>query len=104
MANLNLVSLFKSLIINNRLIIIKLNLYNAGFMYAQGTIRDCQRCSTNKAFLRPVRHRPNLHISANSYVLKILIDPNTKQTYGVQFEKKGKIYNVNANKEVILSA
>ena len=73
-------------------------------MYAQGTIRDGQRCSTNKAFLRPVRHRPNLHISANSYVLKILIDPNTKQTYGVQFEKNGKIYNVNANKEVILSA
>ena len=76
---------------------------DAGFMYAQGTVRDGTRCSTNKAFLRPVRHRSNLHISTNSYVLKILIDSSTKVAYGVQFEKNGKIYNVNANKEVILS-
>ena len=73
-------------------------------MFAQGTTRRGSRCSTSKAFLRPVRNRQNLHISMNSYVLKVLIDPNTKQATGVQFEKKGKIYNVKATKEVILSA
>ena len=75
-----------------------------GFMFAQGTTRRGSRCSSSKAFLRPVRNRPNLHISMNSYVLKVLIDSNTKQATGVQFEKKGKIYNVKATKEVIVSA
>ena len=73
-------------------------------MYAQGTLRKSQRCSASKAFLRPVRYRKNLHISMHSTVLKILIDPDTKEAVGVQFEKKGKIYQVRANKEVILSA
>jgi glucose dehydrogenase (acceptor) len=78
--------------------------FQTGFMMAQGTVRKGQRCSTAKAFLRPVRYRPNLHISTKSTVLKILIDPDTKVAYGVQFEKKGRIYHVSANKEVILSA
>ncbi len=70
----------------------------------QGTIRRGARCSTAKAFLRPVRHRPNLHISLNSHVLKIIIDPTTKTATGVQFKKNGVVYNVGATKEVILSA
>ena len=73
-------------------------------MVAQGTLRRGARCSTAKAFLRPIRHRKNLHISMNSHVLKIIIDPNTKITTGVQFKKNGVIYNVGATKEVILSA
>ena len=73
-------------------------------MFTQGTTRSGWRCSTNKAFLKPVRSRKNLHISMHSHVLKILIDPNTKKAYGVQFEKKGNIYNVNVTKEVVLSA
>lgn len=75
-----------------------------GFMITQGTSRRGWRCSTNKAFLKPVRNRTNLHISMYSNVQKILIDPKTKHAYGVQFEKKGRIYNVQANKEVVLSA
>jgi len=75
-----------------------------GFMVAQGTLRRGARCSTAKAFLRPIRHRNNLHISMNSHVLKIIIDPTTKIATGVQFKKNGVIYNVGATKEVILSA
>ena len=41
----------------------------SGFMIPQGTIRRGSRCSTAKAFLRPVRQRPNLHISMNSQVV-----------------------------------
>lgn len=73
-------------------------------MMAQHTIRRGSRCSTAKAFLRPVRRRKNLHISLHSRVLKINIDPATKKTTGVKFEKFGKIYNVGVSKEVILSA
>ncbi|XP_059620688.1 glucose dehydrogenase [FAD, quinone]-like [Phlebotomus argentipes] len=75
-----------------------------GFMIAQGTIRRGSRCSTAKAFLRPIRLRKNFHLSMNSHVTKILIDPNTKRTYGVEFVKNGKRYQINAKKEVILSA
>ena len=60
--------------------------------------------STNKAFLRPIRYRSNLHISINSYVTKILIDEYTKTATGVRFEKNGRVYEVSATKEVILSA
>lgn len=75
-----------------------------GFMIAQGTIRRGSRCSTAKAFLRPVRLRPNIHFSLNSYVTKLAIDPITRKVEGVHFLKNGKPYFVHANKEVILAA
>ncbi len=73
-------------------------------MFSQGTTRRGSRCSTSKAFLRPVRNRQNLHISMNSHVIKIIINPTTKTATGVQFEKQGKMYFVGATKEVVLSA
>jgi len=73
-------------------------------MMIQATQRRGKRCSAAKAFLRPIRHRRNLHISMNSHVFKINIDPTTKIATGVQFKKKGVIYNIGATKEVILSA
>lgn len=79
--------------------------FQTGFMHAQGTVRDDQRCSTNKAFLRPVRNRPNLHVALNSYVTKINIDPETKTATAVRFQKtNGRVYEVEAIREVILSA
>ncbi|KAK2703762.1 glucose dehydrogenase [FAD, quinone]-like [Artemia franciscana] len=78
--------------------------FQSGFMIAQGTLRRASRCSTAKAFIRPVRHRKNFHVSMHSYAHKILIDPHTKRAYGVEFQKKDKIYVVYATKEVILSA
>ncbi|XP_032795569.2 LOW QUALITY PROTEIN: glucose dehydrogenase [FAD, quinone] [Daphnia magna] len=75
-----------------------------GFMLVQATNRRGHRCSTAKAFLRPIRNRPNLHISMHSRVLKIIIDSSTKQATAVRFEKFGKIYEIKATKEIILSA
>lgn len=75
-----------------------------GFSRSQGTVRDGLRCSTAKAYLRPIRHRNNLHISLRSHVEKILINPTTKEAYGVMFKKENKKYVVFASKEVILSA
>jgi glucose dehydrogenase (acceptor) len=75
-----------------------------GFMIAQGTVRQSHRFSASRAFLLPLQNRTNLHVSKNSRVLKILIDPITKQTTGVMYEKNGLIYKVAVNKEVVISA
>ncbi|CAB3374228.1 Hypothetical predicted protein [Cloeon dipterum] len=75
-----------------------------GFMVAQGTIRRGARCSTSKAFLRPVRLRKNLHVGLNAQVTKVLIDAETKRAYGVEFIRNEKRQVVFARKEVILSA
>lgn len=75
-----------------------------GFMIAQGTIRRGSRCSTAKAFLRPIRLRKNFHLSMNSHVTRLLIDPKNKRAHGVEFLKNGKRYQIKAKKEVILAA
>lgn len=75
-----------------------------GFMHAQGTVRRDYRLSTNKAFLRPIRFRSNLHVTTKSFVTKIIFDESKKMAVGVHFEKNGKVYEIRARKEVILSA
>ncbi|XP_066580966.1 glucose dehydrogenase [FAD, quinone] [Prorops nasuta] len=75
-----------------------------GFAFYQYTMRRGARCSTAKAFVRPIQLRQNFHLSLWSHVTKILIDPKTKRTYGVEFVKEGKKQRVYAKKEVILSA
>lgn len=75
-----------------------------GFMVAQGTIRRANRCSTAKAFIRPVRLRNNLHVALEAHVTKLLINPFTMKTYGVEFIRDGKKQIVMARKEVVLSA
>lgn len=74
-----------------------------GFARSHGTIRDGLRCSTNKAYIRPASKRANLHVSLESHVEKILIDPFTKQAYGVRFRRDDELYEVYATREVILS-
>ncbi|XP_037933196.1 glucose dehydrogenase [FAD, quinone]-like [Teleopsis dalmanni] len=76
----------------------------AGFMIAQGTIRRGSRCSTAKAFLRPIRLRKNFHLSMNSHVTKIHIEPDTMRAKSVEFVKNGKVIRIKARREIILSA
>ncbi|XP_060532834.1 glucose dehydrogenase [FAD, quinone]-like isoform X2 [Cylas formicarius] len=70
----------------------------------KGTIRRGSRCSTAKAFLRPVRTRRNLHIAMFSQVTKVIIDPKTKMAKGVNFVRDNRLHYVRAKREVILSA
>jgi len=77
--------------------------FQTGFMIPQGTIRRGSRCSTAKAFLRPIRERKNLHIGMKCHVTKILIDEKNT-AYGVHLKRRGKVYTILATKEVILSA
>ncbi|CAL7944273.1 unnamed protein product [Xylocopa violacea] len=75
-----------------------------GFSLFQYTMRRGTRCSTGKAFIRPIRLRKNFHLSLWSHVTKILINPQTKRAYGVEFIRQGRKEVVFARKEVILSA
>lgn len=75
-----------------------------GFMIPQGTIRNGSRCSTTKAFLRPAKLRKNLHVTLNTTVTRIRIDPETKIATGVEMVKNKIKYYVQADKEVLLSA
>ncbi|KAJ8917311.1 hypothetical protein NQ315_002329 [Exocentrus adspersus] len=76
----------------------------AGFMIAQGTIRRGSRCSTAKAFLRPVKLRKNIHVALNAHVTRVLINPSNMRAFGVEFVRNGRKQVVMARKEVILSA
>ncbi|XP_065204345.1 glucose dehydrogenase [FAD, quinone]-like [Planococcus citri] len=78
--------------------------FQIGFSYHQLTMRNGTRCSTSRAYLHPIRDRPNLHVKKYSTVTKILINPKTKVAYGVEFQRKKRKFRVLARKEIILSA
>ncbi|XP_045465783.1 glucose dehydrogenase [FAD, quinone]-like [Harmonia axyridis] len=75
-----------------------------GFSKMQANLKFGRRHSVADAFLLPVENRKNLKVLTAARVLKLLIDPTTKEAYGVEFIKRGKIFQVRAEKEVILSA
>ncbi|XP_058809565.1 glucose dehydrogenase [FAD, quinone]-like [Phymastichus coffea] len=85
--------------------------YNTGFQIGtakqQYTSIRGSRLSSNGAFLRPIRgRRPNLTVSPNSRVTRIIIDPVTRTATGVEYLdlKTNKMKKVKVSKEVILSA
>ncbi len=76
-----------------------------GVARSHGTVRNGLRCSTNKAYIRPASHRPNLHVMLETFVEKILINPQTKVAYGVVISTEHHHHHiVHASREVILSA
>lgn len=75
-----------------------------GFSYVQATQINGERMSSNRAYLHPAKKRRNLVVSMNSLVTRVLINPETKTAYGVEFIKDNRRIEVLAKKEVILSA
>ncbi|XP_061193348.1 L-sorbose 1-dehydrogenase-like [Saccostrea echinata] len=73
-----------------------------GYCHAQETVRNGERWSTAKAFLRPAMNRPNLHVAVNSYVTKILTE--NKKALGVSLVRDNVKHIIKARKEVIISA
>ena len=80
--------------------------YNAaqqeGFGPMHMTVKNGVRCSTANAYLRPAMARQNLTIITHALVHKVLLED--KKAIGVRYERKGKVIDVLANKEVVLSA
>ena len=75
-----------------------------GFGYVQTNTRNGRRLSSAKAFLRPNKRRPNLHILPETIVTRVLIDKRTRNAYGVEYVRNRLKNKVRARREVILSA
>lgn len=75
-----------------------------GFSKVLATMRNGRRCSAAKAFLEPIAYRKNLHILLNAQATKVIINPVSKSTYGVELLKNGRKFRIKVKKEVILSA
>ena len=73
-----------------------------GFGPMHMTVKNGVRSSTANAYLRPVMDRPNLTVTTGALVHKVLL--KGKQAVGVRYEHGGKVQDVKANSEVILSA
>ena len=73
-----------------------------GFGSMHMTVKNGRRWSTANAYLRPAMERSNLTVVTHALVHKVLLDGHTAT--GVRYEQNGKIREVNATEEVILSA
>lgn len=73
-----------------------------GVAYSQVSQKRGQRFSAARAYLWPIRRRPNLKIETHARCRKITFD-GTRAT-GVEYERKGRIKHATASAEVILSA
>ncbi|XP_037935904.1 glucose dehydrogenase [FAD, quinone]-like [Teleopsis dalmanni] len=76
-----------------------------GVSYVQANTKNGRRNSAYRAFIEPIRNaRKNLHIINFAKVTKLLINPITKETTGVEYIYQNKYYRAYASREVILSA
>ncbi|GIU22618.1 choline dehydrogenase [Shewanella schlegeliana] len=78
-----------------------------GFGPMHMTVKNGVRWSTSNAYLRPAMKRENLTVITHAQVHKVLFSSKpgeANKAVGVRFERKGKICEVNASKEVVLSA
>ncbi|XP_066591994.1 glucose dehydrogenase [FAD, quinone]-like [Prorops nasuta] len=72
-----------------------------GFTVAQTNSRDGVRVSSASAFLRPVRHRKNLHVALNATATRIIIE--NFQAVGVEYIQDGEVRVARAAREVVVS-
>jgi len=60
------------------------------------------RCSAAKAYLRPARGRPNLHVQTNAMATQVVLQGG--RAVGVRWQRDGREHQATARAEVILSA
>ncbi len=74
----------------------------AGVGYFQRVIEKGRRVSAYRAFLHPVRHRPNLDIRTDAHTRRILFEG--KRAVGIRYRKGGREIEIRARREVILAS
>jgi len=72
-----------------------------GFGYFQVTMKDGKRWSTARAFLDPIRNRPNLQIVTDALVDHVILEG--KRCVGVAYTVHGQKQEARCGREVILS-
>ncbi|MDK2776263.1 MAG: choline dehydrogenase [Pseudomonadota bacterium] len=76
-----------------------------GFGPMHMTVKNGVRWSTANAYLRPAMKRPNLTVMTGAQVHKVLLDKTAgKRASGVRLARGGRYEDIQARKEVILSA
>jgi len=76
-----------------------------GFTDMQFTIKNGERFSSAKSFLKPVSRKPNLSVMPESFVEQIIMSSkNGTRALGVVFSRNGRRHRVKARKEVIVSS
>ncbi|GAA5444506.1 oxygen-dependent choline dehydrogenase [Microbulbifer sp. NBRC 101763] len=73
-----------------------------GFGPMHMTVKDGKRWSTANAYLKPAMQRSNLTVLTHATVHKVILEG--KRAVGIKLERKGKILEFIARREVILSA
>jgi choline dehydrogenase len=73
-----------------------------GVFLTHGSQRDGWRCSTEKAYLRPARSRPNLQVITGAEVERVEFEGT--RAVGVKYHQEGIQHRATARREVILSA
>jgi choline dehydrogenase len=73
-----------------------------GFGRYDFTIRNGKRCSTSKAFLRPILNRSNLTVATHALTHRIVVENG--RAVAVDFAENGESRRVRANREIVLSA
>lgn len=72
-----------------------------GFGRMDMTVRQGTRCSAAKAYLYPARKRSNLKVEQHALATRVLFEGT--RAVGIEFEQGGKLRQVRARREVILS-
>ena len=75
-----------------------------GFGYVQTITNKGHRLSAAKAFLHPHKRRKNLHIITEARATKVVIEPQSKRAYAVEYIKNNIKRTVRCRREIILSA
>ncbi|SIS85803.1 choline dehydrogenase [Roseivivax lentus] len=70
--------------------------------YYRSTVRGGMRCSAADAFLAPARRRGNLRVVTGAMVRRVTV--SGRRATGVRFSARGETFDVEAAREVILSA
>ena len=72
-----------------------------GFCRIQQTIRGGRRCSAASAYLKPALGRRNVTLYTKALVTRLLLEGG--RAVGVEFERDGKMRQIRADREVLLS-
>lgn len=74
----------------------------AGVGYFQRVIENGRRVSAARAFLHPVKHRPNLDIRTEAHTQRILFEG--KRAVGIRYRRGAQEVEIRARREVILAS
>ncbi|MEP4379791.1 MAG: GMC family oxidoreductase N-terminal domain-containing protein [Alphaproteobacteria bacterium] len=73
----------------------------AGVGYFQRVIENGRRVSAARAFLHPIKYRPNLDIRTNAHTQRILFEG--RRAVGIRYRKGAREIEIRARREVILA-